>query len=63
MIQKLYSIPDVQEMLGLGQTKIYELMHAGKLKAVKLGRKTLISKSSIDDFVSNLPSFKNNEEA
>ena len=34
-------------MIGIGRTKLYELIHAGDLEAVKLGRATLITVSSL----------------
>lgn len=38
--------------LGVGRTKIYELIRDGHLQAVKVGRCTLISRESLDRLVS-----------
>jgi excisionase family DNA binding protein len=32
---------------GLGRTKIYELINAGRLKTIKIGRRTLVRTDSI----------------
>ncbi len=41
------SVNDTARSLGLGRTKIYELINAGKLTTVKIGRRTLIKTDSI----------------
>lgn len=43
----LASISDAQRALGIGRTTAYRLMEAGKLKKVKIGRRTLIKIASI----------------
>ncbi|MAW99936.1 MULTISPECIES: helix-turn-helix domain-containing protein [Stakelama] len=42
------------QMLGIGKTKLYELIGSGELELVHIGRRSLILKSSIDDFVARL---------
>lgn len=56
------SIEQVQEISGLGRTKIYELINAGALSARKLGKRTLILKSDLEAFLSNLPSYVEKKE-
>jgi excisionase family DNA binding protein len=41
------SINGAAKALSLGRTKIYELINAGKLDTVKLGRRTLVKTASI----------------
>jgi excisionase family DNA binding protein len=41
------TVPGAKKATGLGTTKIYELIGEGKLKAVKIGRRTLITTDSI----------------
>ena len=41
------SISGTIDATGLGRTKIYELINAGKLKTVKIGRRTLVRADSI----------------
>lgn len=41
------SVIQAARYLNLGRTKIYELIRSGDLKALKIGRRTLISMASI----------------
>jgi excisionase family DNA binding protein len=41
------SINDTACALGIGRTKIYELINAGQLETVKIGRRTLVRIASI----------------
>lgn len=43
----LCSIPDAAAALGLGRSKIYELLAEGRLVAVAIGRRRLIRVESI----------------
>lgn len=41
-------------MLGIGRTKMYELINGGQLKTGKVGRRTLVLTDSIRAFVNGL---------
>jgi len=41
------TIKDACKATGLGRTKIYELINAGRLQAVKIGGRRLIKTASI----------------
>lgn len=41
------TIAGARKALGLGNTKIYELIGEGKLKTIKIGRRTLVKTESI----------------
>jgi excisionase family DNA binding protein len=41
-------------MLGIGKTKLYELMAAGELETINIGRRRLVLLASIDSFVERL---------
>lgn len=41
------TVQGARAALGLGTTKIYELIGTGKLQTVKVGRRTLVKISSI----------------
>ena len=41
------TVNDACKALGLGRTKIYELIGEGKLRTIKIGRRTLITTESI----------------
>lgn len=42
---------DAARSLGIGKTKLYELIGQGKLKTIKIGRRTLIKTDSIRTLV------------
>lgn len=41
------TVDGAKKVLGIGHTKIYELIGAGKLQTVKIGRRTLVKTDSI----------------
>ena len=50
-----FAIAEVVELLPLGRTRLYEEIAAGRLRAHKLGRRTIIFPEDLDDFVKSLP--------
>lgn len=44
-------VPDALTMLGIGRTKLYALMGAGEIEAIKIGKATLILVESVEAFV------------
>ena len=42
-----FSIRDACAAIGIGRTKLYALINEGKLTAVKVGRRTLVTVASI----------------
>jgi excisionase family DNA binding protein len=54
-VQKLLlSINDTAHALSLGRTKVYELIAAGRLETVKVGRRTLVPVASVLAFTTSL---------
>lgn len=51
----LNSVNDTMRHIGLGRTRIYELIAAGRLDARKAGTKTLITGESIMAYGASLP--------
>lgn len=50
-----YSRPDACAMLGgIGNTKFYELVKAGRLRIVKLGTRTLVSAAELQRFAAEV---------
>lgn len=45
------SIPRACEVLGVGRTTVYSLISAKSLDAVKIGRRTLVTVSSVKALV------------
>ena len=50
----LLPVNDAATSLGVGRTKIYELIADGQIELVKIGRKSLVPKASLEQFVSKL---------
>ncbi len=44
-------INDAARMIGIGRTKLYELISAGEVETVKLGKSTRITTTSLHDLV------------
>ena len=54
MLTILYSIQSAATYLGIGKTKLYELINTGQLKARKQGRKTCISEGDLHSYIEGL---------
>ncbi len=50
----LYKVPEAMALLSMSRSVIYELMRAGRLKFVKVGRATLIPAVAIREYVQTL---------
>ena len=44
-------VNDAARMIGIGRTKLYELIAAGEVETVKLGKSTRITTSSLHDLI------------
>ncbi|OAH38608.1 excisionase [Sphingobium yanoikuyae] len=44
-------VNDAARMIGVGRTKLYELIAAGEIETVKLGKATCITTASLHDLV------------
>lgn len=47
---KLISVEDTLALMGIGRTKLYELLNANEIESVKIGRRTLIKRASLSRF-------------
>jgi excisionase family DNA binding protein len=52
--QLLLSVEEAADVIGLGRTRTYELVMAKKIQSVKVGRRRLVVRSSLADFVQAL---------
>ncbi|WP_084670944.1 helix-turn-helix domain-containing protein [Sporichthya polymorpha] len=52
----LLTAEEVAHALGIGRTKVYELMASGRLGSVTIGRLRRVPVTHLDDFVNNLGS-------
>jgi excisionase family DNA binding protein len=50
-----YTISDFIETFRLGRTKVYAEIKAGRLKARKVGKRTLVLKTDAEAWLSSLP--------
>jgi len=46
-----YSINDACKVLGIGRTYLYQLISEGRVRACKLGKRTLIPAASLNGLV------------
>jgi excisionase family DNA binding protein len=49
------SIAEACTVAGIGRTKIYQAISGGELVARKYGKRTLVLRTDLQDFLSNLP--------
>jgi excisionase family DNA binding protein len=52
------TIHDAVRLSGISRTAIYEALKQGRLSAVKCGKRTLISYSSLSSFLASLPTYR-----
>jgi excisionase family DNA binding protein len=52
--QLLFRPDEAAQRLGIGRTKVYELMARGELHSVKIGAARRISATALADFVAGL---------
>jgi excisionase family DNA binding protein len=45
------SLKDVQQLLGIGKTKTYELVTTGELPAVRIGRCIRVNRTELDEWL------------
>jgi excisionase family DNA binding protein len=56
MAKVLLTPEEVAEAVGIGHTKVYELMVSGRLRSVKIGRLRRVVVSALDEFIASLES-------
>jgi len=54
MEKRLLKMLEAAEVIGVGRTKIYELVASGELPCVHIGRPVRIPMAAIEDFVRRL---------
>jgi excisionase family DNA binding protein len=60
--KRALTVDEFGEIYGPGRTTTYELIKGGHLKALKLGRKTLILRESADAWLESLPALNTTPE-
>lgn len=62
-MDELLSKDEARKSLGgIGTTKFYQLLNAGEIQAVKIGKSLRVRRSEIERFIKNLPSYRNEGE-
>lgn len=49
-----FSVSDASKALGLGTTKLYEEIGAGRLRTVTVGTRRLVTRAALDEYVALL---------
>lgn len=57
MDQLSFSIEEARTVTGLGRTKLYQLISCGQLKARKIGKRTIILKADLEEFLFGLETY------
>ena len=57
MERLMLSIDEAAKSLSIGKTKLYSELAAGRISAIKLGQRTLISHQSLNDYIANLEAY------
>lgn len=63
MNKDLLTITEFCDKIGVGRTTAYSLLKSGKLKALKIGRRTFIEKAAVDTWLTSLSAYKSQGEA
>jgi excisionase family DNA binding protein len=50
----MLDVSDIQEYLGLGKTKTYEMIGNGEIKSVRVGRSIKIPRKNFIEYLKNL---------
>jgi excisionase family DNA binding protein len=50
----LYTVPEAADVLSLGSSKVYELVAAGTIESVKIGRARRVPAEALERFVAQL---------
>ncbi len=53
-MKMLLPIPDAAETLGIGRSRLYELMDAGQIESVYIGRRRLVPAQALEAYVESL---------
>lgn len=57
-IKRLLTLKETEQSLGIGHSKIYDLLADGELKAVKVGDAIRFLPEELDRFVQSLPEWQ-----
>lgn len=49
--QKVYSVKDIQAILGIGKNQAYQLLDKGLFNVVSVGKRRMVSKDSFNNWL------------
>jgi excisionase family DNA binding protein len=49
-VERLLSIPEACEAIGIGRSRIYHELDSGRLRSIKVGRRRLVPASAVAEF-------------
>ena len=55
---RLLSIDEAASALGIGRSRLYNEVGAGRLRSIKIGRRRLVAAGSIADFIAATPAIE-----
>ena len=47
----LLTIPEIAEILGVGRSTAYSLIHSGQIKSIRVGRLIKVPKTALEQFI------------
>ena len=50
-MEPLFTVKQIEQLLGLGHTKVYELLRTGELPSIKIGTSRRITYEAAKDFI------------
>jgi excisionase family DNA binding protein len=59
--QRAFSVEEFCRRFGVGRTKVYEELGLGRLRARKVGRRTIITEDDAEDWLRRLPLMKSTD--
>ncbi len=51
--KRTYSVVEIQQILGIGRQKAYELCNSNTFRIIRVGRIIRVSKAAFDDWLDN----------
>jgi excisionase family DNA binding protein len=61
-VARLHHVESVMARLGVGRSKIFELIASGELRSVKVGRRRLVSEAALTEFIESLDAVESKDD-
>ena len=50
----LYTVPEAGGLLRVSRTRVFEMIAAGELRSIKIGRRRLVPAAALDELIARL---------